>query len=419
MPRNSPSFGLVPFLTLGLALLVGEWSSLAAQGTSHIRNSPAIVATFRPVVARASDSTVRLLSDSEEVCLGTVVSADGLILTKASELRGSLAVKLKDGRTFTARLVGMEDRHDVALLKINVSGLKPIEWQASNKGEVGNWVAAPGLGQDPVAIGVVSVAVRRPSAMEMPKTAPKANSGYLGVMLEPGERGLPTIGRITSGSPAEKAGLKVGDVVLNVAGRTVASTERLISTIQGFRPGQVVSIVVKRGEEEHEVSARLSRFPLDILSRGERMNMMGSELSHRLGGFPTILQHDMLIKPSDCGGPIVDLEGKALGINIARAGRTESYALPSEVIQGLIPEMKGGKFVVKDDSSEQQIAQMESSLRRLRTSLTKAQEAMASLAEDATKADRKKAEERVTELKAKITKTQAELGELRKARASK
>ena len=46
-----------------------------------------------------------------------------------------------------------------------------------------------------------------------------------------------------------------------------------------------------------------------------------------------ILQHDSVLKPSECGGPLVDLDGKVVGINIARAGRTETYAIPSEVVQ--------------------------------------------------------------------------------------
>ena len=32
--------------------------------------------------------------------------------------------------------------------------------------------------------------------------------------------------------------------------------------------------------------------------------------------------------PADCGGPLVNLDGKVVGMNIARAGRTESYAIP-------------------------------------------------------------------------------------------
>ena len=51
-----------------------------------------------------------------------------------------------------------------------------------------------------------------------------------------------------------------------------------------------------------------------------------------------------MLKPRDCGSPIVDLDGKAVGLNIARAGRTETYAIPSEEIQKLLPDLKAGKL---------------------------------------------------------------------------
>jgi len=40
----------------------------------------------------------------------------------------------------------------------------------------------------------------------------------------------------------------------------------------------------------------------------------------------------------------VDLAGKAVGINIARAGRTESFAIPDDVVRPLIDELLSGKF---------------------------------------------------------------------------
>ena len=52
--------------------------------------------------------------------------------------------------------------------------------------------------------------------------------------------------------------------------------------------------------------------------------------------FPTILQHDSVLAATDCGGPILYLEGRVVGINICRAGRVETYAVPAEVIQPLL-----------------------------------------------------------------------------------
>ncbi|MFM7152205.1 MAG: PDZ domain-containing protein, partial [Gemmataceae bacterium] len=243
---------------------------------------------------------------------------------------------------------------------------------------------------------------RKPGRMEMPRTAPTQKSGYLGVMLEPQSDGQPSIGRITEGSPAEKAGLQQGDVVLSVDGRTVRNVEKLIATIQGFKPGAVVAIKVQRGDEKLLLSPKLGRFPVDILSRGERMNMMGGELSHRLGGFPVILQHDLQIKPQDCGGPVVNLDGKAIGINIARAGRTESYAIPSDEVLKLLPEMINGRYVVTDDHQEERLGKLETTLANLKEEVRKVQQKLRDLPDSTSEKKRKDLKKNLDDLKAEM-----------------
>src|SRR5438034_10391905 len=79
---------------------------------------------------------------------------------------------------------------------------------------------------------------------------------------------------------------------------------------------------------------------------------MGSALSSRRNGYPSILQHDSVVKPTDCGGPIVDLDGKVIGINICRAGRVESWAVPAEAIQPLLFDLMAGKLPTKRDVAQ-------------------------------------------------------------------
>ena len=67
-------------------------------------------------------------------------------------------------------------------------------------------------------------------------------------------------------------------------------------------------------------------------------------LSDRRTGFPAVLQHDTVLEPNQCGGPLIDLSGKAIGINIARAGRTESYAIPDDVLRPVIKDLLAGKY---------------------------------------------------------------------------
>jgi S1-C subfamily serine protease len=66
---------------------------------------------------------------------------------------------------------------------------------------------------------------------------------------------------------------------------------------------------------------------------------VNGEISSRSTGFQNVLQHDSVIAPHQCGGPIVDVYGNAVGLNIARAGRVCSYAIPANIASAAITEM--------------------------------------------------------------------------------
>src|SRR5690606_19898060 len=83
--------------------------------------------------------------------------------------------------------------------------------------------------------------------------------------------------------------------------------------------------------------------------RREYQNSLGSALSERRFGFPKAFQHDTVLNPTDCGGPLVDLEGRVVGFNIARAGRTESYAIPANVVITRLYDLMSGNLAVKTD----------------------------------------------------------------------
>jgi serine protease Do len=401
-------------LTLVPALLLTASPSLYAQWgfTSKGRNTASVVAAFKSVVAKPSESVVRVLCDGVEIALGTVVGPDGFIVTKASDLRGKIVCKFKDGKEFVARIVGSEEQHDLAMLKVDTSGLRPIEWRIA-KAEVGDFVASASNALLPVAIGVVSVKARKPNCFEM---RPAPNSGFLGIQLDRGDKDGPTIAVVTKGSAADKAGLKAGDIVLTIAGKKMTNVEMLVTTIGRYKAGASVVLKVRRGENEKELKATLEKRPMALFNRADRMNAMGSELSLKRTGFPVILQHDTVIKPKDCGGPLVDLDGKAVGINISRAGRTESYAIPTEIVLALLGDLMSGKLAPKEDPDETRIAGLESALRALRADLNKGLNELKTLKGDS--ADivkkRKGVEDKVDILRKKVDQQQADLDKVRK-----
>ena len=75
-----------------------------------------------------------------------------------------------------AEIVGVHQLSDLALLKIEAKGLTPVEWQDSKAPPVGNWVATVGQGAEPLAVGVVSVGIRKgdPKRLGRRRIAPRA-----------------------------------------------------------------------------------------------------------------------------------------------------------------------------------------------------------------------------------------------------
>src|SRR5690606_34091376 len=105
-------------------------------------------------------STVRVKCAGNDVALGVIVDASGLIITKASEVKEQITCHLADGRSFDAQVVALYGRDDVAMLKIDAKDLPVAEW-STEPVDIGQWAVTSGVGEDPVAVGIVSVMERR------------------------------------------------------------------------------------------------------------------------------------------------------------------------------------------------------------------------------------------------------------------
>jgi serine protease Do len=96
---------------------------------------------------------------------GFIVSADGYVLTNTHVVKGAdeVIVTLTDRREFSARVVGTDDRTDVALLKIDAQDLPTVHIGNPDSVKVGHWVAAIGSPfglQNTVTAGIVSAKSR-------------------------------------------------------------------------------------------------------------------------------------------------------------------------------------------------------------------------------------------------------------------
>lgn len=96
---------------------------------------------------------------------GAIVSAEGHIVTNLHVIQGAeeVVVGLADGRRFPARLLGTDDLTDVAVLKIEVGGLRPLAFADSEKARVGQMVFAVGSPYglvETVTMGIISARER-------------------------------------------------------------------------------------------------------------------------------------------------------------------------------------------------------------------------------------------------------------------
>jgi serine protease Do len=297
----------------------------------------AFVNVFSEVMKNAARSTVQVYCDGSHAALGAIARSDGHIVTKASEILnksgepwGKIECQLSfEKQRREARVVGRDTKTDLALLKIDAKDLPVAPWSTDESPAVGSWLVTPGLSAYPVSVGVVSVAAR--------KLPP---NGALGIALENNER-LARVTEVRSGMAAEAAGLRVGDVIRKFDGEEIKASEQLRKTIRWHYPGEKVKIVYERDGKVQATEAELSSLN-ELVARDDRsefQNSLGGKLSDRRTGFPLAIQHDSVLRPIDCGGPVVDVDGKVVGLNIARAGRVESYALPSSLVRETVDKL--------------------------------------------------------------------------------
>ena len=97
---------------------------------------------------------------------GVIISEDGYVVTNNHVVDGAskLKVKLNDGRSFDAKLIGKDSATDLALLKVEAKGLPTLAFGSSDALRLGEWVLAIGSPfdlQSTITAGIVSAKARR------------------------------------------------------------------------------------------------------------------------------------------------------------------------------------------------------------------------------------------------------------------
>lgn len=253
---------------------------------------------------------------------GIIISEDGYVVTNEHVINGAseISVVLNTGDEYTAKLIGADEKSDLAVLKIDKTGLSAATLGDSNTVEVGELAVAIGnpLGQEfagTVTAGVIS-AINRTMTVEnktynliqtdaainpgnsggalvnkygevigintiklsdgdvegigfaiaiseaKPIIDSLINNGYvpgrpiLGIMVTENRNGL-SVYSVVAGSGASKAGIMQGDLVLKADGEVINTSQKLNEIRDKKAPGEYMTLTVLRNGELKDISVLL------------------------------------------------------------------------------------------------------------------------------------------------------------------
>jgi len=269
---------------------------------------------------------------------GFIVSADGYILTNAHVVADAdeVTVRTTDRREYAAKVVGVDKRTDVAVIKIEGKELPVVRLGDPSKLRPGEWVLAigsPFTFENSVTAGIVSatgrsmpgedlvpfiqtdVAVnpgnsggplfnlngevvginsqiysRSGGYMGLSFAIPidvannvrqqleangKVTRGRIGVQIQEVDAKMADafaldrprgalVGQVISGGPAEKGGVKTGDVILSVNGKSVERSTQLPGVISAIKPGDTARLEVWRDGSTKTVAVKVEEFQEEI-----------------------------------------------------------------------------------------------------------------------------------------------------------
>jgi serine protease Do len=296
---------------------------------AHQRTHYRTLRAFRESIGDTWKSTVQILVRNRQVALGAVVHPDGWIVSKSSEVPDQFDVKLADGTKAVGAVRIRRTDMDLALIKIERDGLLPIELKTNREVPIGGWLISTDIRPSALSIGVVGVANRNV----------RPEKPVLGVRLEltPDRTQGAMVASIVDGGGADRAGIEIGDIIQTVDGKSYSKRDDVLDKLRSLQAGQFVELGILRDERPIKITAQMMDLANSLFDSTE-MEVNG-HISARATGFQNVIQHDTVLQPHQCGGPIVDVEGNVVGLNIARNGRVASLAFHSRSLEPTIRDM--------------------------------------------------------------------------------
>lgn len=331
--------------------------------------SDAFNKALKPILTDAAKSTVVVWGKDRRVkalCYGTVVGDGTKILSKWSEIEryaGLLYVIAGNGVEARVEVAGVYTDEDLVLLQV-VDGqaatnkLIPAKF-FPEKLSLGRFITAPQPSGKLIAFGVVGV---------LERNLRETDQAHLGIMADIEYRGDGVkIGNVQPEYGAADAGLRGGDIILKVDNRAISGLQELKNAMSSKHPGDTVTIRVDSAGKERDVIVTLSNRPVMGQFSGDRLNqmeVMGGRVSRVRSGFSRIIQSDLRIKYDKIGGPVVDLQGRVVGITMARADRTRTYIMGSEAVLDLLKSKSDtvDEALAKGEATKLQLAKQQNEM---------------------------------------------------------
>ncbi|QEG23515.1 S1C family serine protease [Mariniblastus fucicola] len=279
-------------------------------------------------------SVVEVRLQDERVALGTVVSSAGHVVTKHSLISDTpfdqIHIHAND-QMWSASIVGVDQANDLALLSLRSDELMPketlraIAFTDSQRMATGKLVIGVGTDSQSLAVGMTTAP---PTAKAMERDCETCID--MGLTLSPSLQ----LTRVYPRTVGERLGLLVGDRLISINRKPVLNQAQFDRLEQSIQVGDLISIAFQRNGQASEITAKVPE--LTKISKRDRWG--GGPFSKRRSGFGDVIVHDSVVDPLDCGGPLVDLQGKFCGINIARSMRVASLAIPADSVQSFLLE---------------------------------------------------------------------------------
>ena len=272
---------------------------------------------------------------------GFILTNDGFIMTNAHVVDGAdqVIVTLTDKREFTARIVGADKRTDVAVVKIEASGLPTVKIGDPNRLKVGEWVMAIGSPfglENTVTAGIVSAKGRdtgdylpfiqtdvainpgnsggplinmRGEVVGINSQIYSRSGGFMGISfaipideavqvstqlrasgrVQRGRLGVgigdvskevaeslglgkpqgALVSNVEAGSPADKAGIEAGDIILKFDGKKIEKSSDLPRAVGGTKPGTASTVTVFRRGTTKDYPIMVGEFEADKTAQGK------------------------------------------------------------------------------------------------------------------------------------------------------